>query len=220
MGINSGRQKDKVSFVLATASISYGFKSFDIAAASGVTAADLTTIGHTATVPATGIICLGVNAPKPPRGRKMVAGVAGRGSVNTFIAFDKLVAAATAGWSISKIPTGIGNIGTTPLTTIVVATLSASAGGALYSFPMRTADFTAKGATLGLTTASTAANSAVEQAKVIEGATFPKPGKAKITQVPAGKARPESFSSFYSSSVLDTLKTAGYSCSLEKLYPK
>lgn len=225
MGINSGRIKDKIGFVAVTSQIQYAFKTFDIASVSGITAADLTAIGHSYAVPQTGIIALAINAPKPPRGSKKVTGIAGRGSVNTFVAYDKIAAANAAGWAVSmKSARDIGNIGSTPLTTIAIATLSAASGGALYSFPMRTADFSARSQALGLTAASTTANSASERVKVIEGASYPRPGKAKISEatigVGASAGRMQSFSSFYSTASAGTLQTTGWFVSPEIPYPR
>ena len=105
-----GVKRDRLTFVLINDVFAYGFKTADLAAASGVTQEDLNTgLGHmtaaeAAAVGAGVVMVTGANAPKPARVTKRIpnAPVGSRASVSTFCAYDKLAAANAIGFGLSK----------------------------------------------------------------------------------------------------------------------
>ena len=185
----------------------YGFARKDLTKIPGVTAADITPLGHLTAAAAGGtagaILCLGANAPKPARVRKRLGNaVTAQGSVSTFCSYNALAAAAGAGWRLVK-PVhyvslsgpSAGRRGQT-----VIAELS---NGTLYAFSMNTADVTAYAGALGLQAAA-AVTTDVERKKLVRGSNVPRPGKAGL-EVAVGGGTPDTpisgfsrFESFYS----------------------
>lgn len=105
-----GVKRDQLTFVLINDVFAYGFKTADLAAASGVSAADLKNgLGHMTAAEAAAagagvVMVTGANAPKPARVTKRIpnAPVGSRASVSTFVAFNKLSAANAIGFGLSK----------------------------------------------------------------------------------------------------------------------
>jgi hypothetical protein len=100
-----GVLRDQLTFVLVNAVFAYGWNAPDIAAASGVSTADLKTgLGHMDAVEAAAIsgvvMVTGANAPKPARVTKKITNspVGQRASVSTFVAYNKLASANAAGF--------------------------------------------------------------------------------------------------------------------------
>jgi hypothetical protein len=192
-----GKVRDKLTYVLATNSCYFIFKAKDISALSGISANDLTALGHkTAEAVATDttkIRVVGASAPQPPRATKKLsnAAVGTQQSVSTFCSYVNLAQAQAAGWKISKPRRSVLLRAASALSAsqTAIAVLSDGSG---YCFPMNKADFDSYGATLGLKSAATE-NTAAELAKLVSGSSIPRPGRASIKL--AGGA---SFSSFYS----------------------
>lgn len=102
------KKRENMIFVAVNTVIRFGWKSKDLSAVAGISAADLTKLGHTPEkeVSGTGLILIvGAKAPKPARVTKKIkdAGVTQQQSVSTFCAYDKLSSAIGDGWDLSKI---------------------------------------------------------------------------------------------------------------------
>lgn len=210
-----GRKRDVLTFVNINATLLYGWNAPDLAAAAGVSSADLNTqLGHlgatAAAAIATGIMVMGANAPKPARAVKKVAGAptSSAGSISTYIAFDKRAAAATAGWSVRGSQRGVRL--SAPVagkrSQTAVAELS---NGLLYAFPMNQEDFALVGSTLGLQAA--AQISAVEATKLATGMKQTRPGRASLED--SGGI----LTAFFSTSARDAAVAAGFSVVSEEV---
>ncbi|MGL4498577.1 MAG: hypothetical protein ACRC78_12670 [Planktothrix sp.] len=194
-----GRKREELTYVAASASVMYGFKTFDISAVAGITAGDLTALGHVKaagmTNDAAKVYVLRANAPKPPRvSKKTTAGTAGTTSggagtspltVSTFCAFNKLNDAFAAKWTLAKRGRGVTFRGENSPTR--QRTVAIPIGGGFYCFSCDRSTFTTYGAALGLKGTLTEA----EAAKAFMGASAPKPGNAGT------KTANGSVSSFY-----------------------
>ena len=171
-----GKKRDQTRYVKANAVLYYGFRTKDLSTVTGVTAGDLTALGHLTTLPTNAVACFAANAPKPPRVTKRIAGATAtsQGSVSTFCGFDALAAALSAGWNLSKDGRAVGlrNTGRT-----ITAVVELTPGGVLYAFPMNQADFAQYAAELGLQSAATI-TTAAEVNRLVRGSTYPKPGRA------------------------------------------
>ncbi|HEY9657737.1 MAG TPA: hypothetical protein V6C65_04670 [Allocoleopsis sp.] len=202
-----GVQRDKLTYVRVNSALFYGFKTKDLAAVAGVSSTDLTTyLGHVSAqaVTASDLLCLGANAPKPPRVTKRIAnaGATAQGSVSTFCAYDKIGAATNNGWTLSKPGSfvGLSSSGRT-----ITAVVEITPNGVLYAFPMNAGDFQAYGAELGLKSAASITTES-ELRRLVRGASLPKPGRA-AKALPGG-----SISSFYDPANLADLQqpTSGW----------
>lgn len=194
-----GRVRDELTYVAASTSVMYGFKTFDIGAVAGITAQDLTALGHIAaagmTPDAAKVYVLRANAPKPPRVSKKTnnaspgTGTGGTGSapltVSTFCAYNKLADAYAAKWTLSKRGRGITFRGENSPTR--QRTVAIPMGGGFYCFSCDRSTFTTYGAALGMKGTLTSA----EAEKAFMGASAPKPGTAST------KTANGSVSSFY-----------------------
>lgn len=214
-----GRKRDQLRFVNINDVFLYGWSTVDLAAATGVSAADLSTqLGHLDATAASGgtgsVLVLGANSPKPARAVKRIpnAPTTAPGSVSTFVAYNKRVAATTAGWTISggqrSVRLRAAAAGKRSVT--AVAELS---NGVLYAFPMNAEDFALVGSSLGLQGA--AQISAIEAKKLATGMSSTRPGRAALED--SGGM----LSSFYSTASRDSATAAGFDIlSDEKvLYP-
>lgn len=205
-----GKSRDKLTFVRmgAASTLYYGFRTKDLAAVGGVSAADLTACGHqlVSEMAASNILILGANSPKPPRVRKRVAANptnAQQGSVSTFCAPASLGTAAAAGFFLSK---GGRGVKITPTGRSVTAAAEVSATGGFYCFPMNSADFAEVSADLGLIIP----NSAAERAKCYTGTTSPRPAIVKKQIAGAAGAAGSTISTFCSYDKIDTAIVAGW----------
>lgn len=172
-----GRKRDQLRYVKVNPVLWYGFKTVDLSAIAGVSAADLTALGHTANPTGTGaLLCIGANAPKPPRVTKKIAGASStsQGSTSTFCAYDRLPQAAAAGWSVGKSGREVG-LRTSGRS--VTALVEIAPGGVMYAFSMNAGDFASYGAELGLKSASSITTEA-EINRVVFGSSLPRPGRA------------------------------------------
>lgn len=203
-----GQYRDVLTFVPLNPLFHYGWKTKDLAAAVGVSSADLTTqLGHMTPVQASqvanSIMVLGANSPKPARvtKRDRTAPISQTASTSTFIAFNKMAQATAAGWTMSKGARGVrltANVdGKRKITAI--ATLS---NGLLYCFPLNRVDFDRVAETLGLQSAATITTT-LERQKLATGCTT-KPGRASIDNSGG------TFSTFFSTASLATVVAAGY----------
>lgn len=176
-----GKPKDELHFVAVTSKLMYGFKSRDLSDIPGITADDLTALGHSinpGTFVAGQIYIFNANAPKPARMTKKTSGGVGNpAKVSTFCAYNTIATAMTKGWSMTKKPRGL--------------TIRAGAGpgkeqtgvieinGGLYCFSVDKATLSTYGADLGIKD-STALNTAAERDRAFRGSSWPKPGKASL----------------------------------------
>lgn len=210
-----GRLRDVATFVPLNTVFHYGWKATDLDSALGISAVDLNVeLGHmTATAAAAvvgAILVTGANSPKPHRVKKNLptAALNAAGSVSTFVAYNSLAAATTAGWTMAQRGHGVRlTASTAPVRRITaIATLS---NGVNYAFPMDKADFGTFGADLGLKAAETM-NTTTERARLVTGART-KPGRCSKA-VGSG-----SFSSFYSTDSMDSVIGLGYNIDTEEL---
>lgn len=201
-----GLKRENLVFVLVNDSMYFGFKPKDIAALPGVSAGDVTALGHVApsAVPAGKFRIIGANAPKPPRVTKRLGGAVGtQQTISTYCSFNSVASAQTAGWSLTKSRSGV--MLRSPNSPRPSQTAIAELGdGTLYCFPMNKADFQSYGGELGLQ-ASTVITTNMERNKLVSGSSFPRPGRA--TKLLASGA---SFTSFFSTENLESLMEAGY----------
>lgn len=212
-----GQKRDNTVFVLVNPILLYGFKTKDLAAAAGVSQADLSTkLGHTDAVAAAGVAggvrVIGVNAPKPPRVSKRLpnATINQAASVSTFCAYNKLATASTDNWGLIKSARGVSLQPNAPgrRSVTAVATLS---NAIRYAFPMNAADFETAKAALGLQQSSQITD--LERRTLISGSTSTRPGQASL-QLDNGI-----LTSFYSTDSADNATLAGWSLgAAERVY--
>ncbi|MFQ4134760.1 hypothetical protein PGN35_000400 [Nodosilinea sp. PGN35] len=204
-----GQFRDNATFVLLNPIFCYGWKTVDLAARIGVSAADLKTeLGHMTPLEADAIanrvMVTGANSPKPGRvvKRDRTAPISQPSSTSTFLAYDKLSAATTAGWTLAKQARRVSL--SPPVDGIRSMTAIAElSNGVLYAWPLNRADYDQFGASLGLQSALQI-NTTLERRKLVTGSRT-KPGKAVIRNS-GGE-----FSSFYSTDAEDTAIAAGFS---------
>lgn len=207
-GYTRGQTRENLRFVLINPVFAYGWKTKDLAAAVGVSEADLTTqLGHMDAVAAAAVanvvMVTGANSPKPARVVKRIQGAttAQAASIGTFLAHDKLAAANAGGWSLTKRGRGVrltGNV-TGKRSVTAVAELS---NGLQYAFPLNKTDFDLVSADLGLQSAAQISD--VEAAKLVSGSRS-KPGVAAIEDEQG------TLSTFFSTASREAALTAGFS---------
>lgn len=206
-GYLRNQPRTRLTFVRVNSIFCFGWKAKDIAEGSGVSASDLTALGHmdvaTASAISGRIMVTGANKPKPARVTKKIpnATVAMRSSASTFCAYDKLVTAAAAGWYQSSAAKGVKlqppGEGIRKVTAI--ATLS---NDCLYAFPLDSADFEANKGPLGLQGATEIQDG--ERLRLVRGSRT-KPGRAAKAVTGGG-----TFSTFYSSTNETEAAGAGF----------
>lgn len=198
-----GKKRDNLIFVAVSEMVYFGFKSKDFSAMAGISASDLTLIGHTPLSSATGFKIIGARAPQPPRVKRPIpnAGIGQQRSINTYCAFDKLGDAIGAGWTVTKRkrPIAVKAPSTSRGTMTAIATLSDLSG---YCFALNKADFDEYGSELGLKSTLSITNQ-LERDRLVSGSSIPYPGRA-VKSLAGGN----SFSTFFSTST-DVL-AAGY----------
>jgi hypothetical protein len=203
-----GKKRDQTRFVKANSVILYGFKTKDLAAATGISQADLNNqLGHLDTTAAEalagGIRVIGINSPKPPRVSKRIpnATLNQPASVSTFCSFDKIAASAAGGWGLIKAARGVSLQPNVPGRRTVTA-IAALSNLIKYAFPMNAADFEFAKAALGLQQSSQL--SATERSQLITGSSSTRPGRASI-QLETGI-----LTAFYSTDSGDDAAAAGW----------
>ncbi|OLP19815.1 hypothetical protein BST81_03535 [Leptolyngbya sp. 'hensonii'] len=214
-----GRKRDQLRFVNINDILLYGWNTVDLAAATGISAADLKNqLGHLTAAEADAVanrlMVLGANSPKPARAIKVIpnAPTTAAGSVSTFIAYNKRAVAQAAQWKVGGAQKGVRL--TAPVagkrSQTAVAELS---NGVLYAFPMNQSDFTLVGETLGLQAA--AQISSVEAKKLATGMSSTRPGQAGLEDSEG------LLSTFFSTAKRDDATAAGFSIISEEriLYP-
>lgn len=194
-----GRKREELVYVPASEFIMYGFKTFDLSSVTGISASDITALGHVKaegmTADATKVYVLRANAPKPPRVSKKTGatgggtGTGGAGveplSVTTFCGYNQMSAAFAAKWTLAKQGRGITFRGESSPGR--QRTVAVPLGGGFYCFSCDRATFSSYGALLGLKGTLTDA----EAKRAFMGSAGPKPGRAQA------KTANGSFSSFY-----------------------
>ncbi len=203
-----GSSRDVLSFVKTNPIFCYGWKTVDLAARTGLSSSDITTqLGHMTAAAADAvpnrIMVTGANSPKPARvvKRDITAPISSPGSTSTFIAYDKLSTAATAGWTLAKAARGVRLTANVDGRRSVTAIAELS-NGALYAFPMNRADFELFKAPLGLVDAASITTD-TERRSLVTGSRS-RPGKVSIEQ---GGGM---FSSYFATAAETTALTAGF----------
>lgn len=182
-----GVLRDQAMFVLVNRVIPlyYGWKTKDFGGVVGVTATeyDRALLGHKlgSELPSGALIILRANSPKPPRVSLRVndnPDVSQQESISTFCAIDKFADALKAGW----VQGGYGSnvrLRSNARGLTAIATVYSGEQELSYAFPMNRADFTAYGDQLGLLPPESI-NTDTERARLIAGASQPKPGRAEM----------------------------------------
>lgn len=203
-----GQFRDVLTFVPLNPIFHYGWKTKDLATAVGISTADLTTqLGHMTPTAAAGvansIMVIGANSPKPARvvKRDRTAPITQVASTSTYVAYNKMAAATSAGWSMSKQGRGVRLTAATEGKRKVTAIAELS-NGLLYAFPLDRVDFDRAGATLGLEAASSITTTA-ERQKLATGCST-KPGRCSIDNSGG------TFSTFFATAALEAVVAAGY----------
>lgn len=192
-----GKKRENLVFVLINDVVYFGFKPKDLSSLTGVTAADVTALGHVTVANATSgkVRIIGAQAPKPPRVTKKISGasVGQQQSVSTYCAYPSIATAQGAGWSLTKSRRSVTlrASSTDRPSLTAIATLSDTSK---YCFPMNKSDFETYGADLGLDSAVTITTEA-ERKKLVSGSSIPYPGRA--SKLLAGGS---TFSSFFTTS--------------------
>ncbi|MBD1917167.1 MULTISPECIES: hypothetical protein [Cyanophyceae] len=209
-----GQVRDTLTFVRVNARFMYGWKTVDLAARTGISAADIKgQLGHMtpaeALAGANRLMVTGANSPKPARvvKRDRTAPISQPGSTSTYIAFDKLAAATTAGWTLAKGARGVRLTASVDGRRSMTAVAELS-NGLLYAFPLNRVDFERAGAALGLQAAAQI-TTLIERQSLVTGSRS-KPGRASIED--GGGV----FSTFYSTDAQDAVVAAGYNLETEE----
>lgn len=175
-----GQLRDILTFVKVNANLWYGFVTKDFASITGlgITAADITALGHTtpAAVPVAGLRCIGSQSPKPPVMSKVInrnPGVSEQGKVSTFAAYNAIETAEAKGWRIVR--PGRGVTFSNNARTIAVAAVTSS--GLNYVWPVNAADANNFAEALGLKLPGSMSDT--ERSKSITGTRYPRPAKLK-----------------------------------------
>jgi hypothetical protein len=179
-----GRLRDNLTFVLINPVFAYGWNAPDLAAASGVSQADLTTgLGHmeaaAAAAVANVVMVTGANAPKPMRVTKALvnAPIGQSASVSTFCAYNKLATANGVGFKRSGYARSV-RLTAPSASRRTFSGIVELSNGLLYLQPVDAQAATAdRRAVLGMQTA--AEISSTELLKVARGSTD-RPGRAEI----------------------------------------
>lgn len=204
-----GTLRDVLSFVAVNPIFYYGWKTVDLGARTGISAADIKTqLGHKTAVEAqaiaNSIMVTGANSPKPARvvKRDPTAPISQPSSTSTFVAYNSLAAANAGGWSLSTPGRGVRLVANVDGKRSVTAIAELS-NGARYAFPLNRVDFDRVAEALGLESAATITTTAERNSLVTGSRT--KPGKASIDD--SGGV----FTTFFSTAAESAAIAAGYS---------
>ncbi len=184
----------------ATADTYFGFKTKDFASLPNVSESDIQALGFLLpeALPNGSLLFVRANAPKPPRARKVILKnptVSQQGSISSYFSIEQSSAVLAAGWTISKAAMPVALRATARFTTAIAKV----SNGAYYCWNMNTADFAAYAEPLGLLS-SVNITSATERAKLVRGASLPRPARA-VRKFDDAK----SFSTFVSFDKIDDL---------------
>lgn len=203
-----GTSRDVLTFVAINAIFHYGFKTVDLAARTGISAADIKTqLGHKtaaeASAVANRIMVTGANSPKPARvvKRDPTAPISQPASTSTFVAFNSLAAAAAGGWGLTQPSRGVRLTANVDGKRSVTAIAELSSG-ALYAFPLNRVDFDRVSTVLGLQSAAQI-TTAIERNSLVTGSRT-KPGRCSIED------NGGTFATFYSTAAEAAAIAAGY----------
>jgi hypothetical protein len=202
----SNKPRDQFTYVLVAGNnVYYGFKTKSITQVTGVTADDLVALGHLdpTAVPQGGLRMLRAQAPKPPRAKKTVKrnpSVSEQGSVSTFYGLGRETQVTAAGWDLLN-GARAASLTANARTISAIARLS---NGMYYVFPLNTEVFNAYASQLGLVSPATI-NTATEEAKLVRGASRPRPGRA-IKELNGGGT----LNTFFSTDAFETVRQNGF----------
>jgi hypothetical protein len=195
-----GSLRDVLTFVPLNTIFYYGWKTVDLAARTGISAADIKTqLGHMTALEADA----GANSPKPARvvKRDPTAPISQPSSTSTFVAYNSLAAASAGGWSLAKAARGVRLTANVDGKRSVTAIAELS-NGALYAFPLSRVDFDRAGATLGLQSAAQITTT-LERAALVTGSRT-KPGRCSIED------NGGVFSTYFATAAEEAAIAAGY----------
>ncbi|NJL55716.1 hypothetical protein HC928_11295 [bacterium] len=201
-GYTRGISLSQLRFVKAVknAVVLYGWNTKDFASiVTGVTAADITVLGHKTVAQLGGNPgVLRANKPKPARVTRVFNPNAGpdiQKGVSTFCDADQLTAALAAKWKLAKPAAGVsGGSSRMRLTAVEVGTV-------LYAFTLNAIDLTTYAADIGAKTNLTD----TDFNRMVTGASIPKPAVMGRVLASGG-----TFSTFVDKSKIDTLRAAGW----------
>lgn len=203
-----GSLRDVLTFVALNTRFYYGWKTVDLAARTGISAADIKTqLGHKtaaeAAAIASAIMVTGANSPKPARvvKRDPTAPISQPSSTSTYVAYNSLAASAAGGWSLSKPARGVRLTANVDGKRSVTAIAELS-NGALYAFPLNRVDFDLYATTLGLQSAAQI-TTATERGALVTGSRT-KPGRCSL------EAGGGIFSTYYATAAEEAAIAAGF----------
>lgn len=203
-----GRFRDVLTFVALNSRLHYGWKTVDLAARTGISAAQIKTqLGHKTAAEAaaigSAIMVTGANSPKPARvvKRDPTAPISQPSSTSTYVAFNALATAAAGGWTLAKAARGVRLTANVDGKRSVTAIAELS-NGALYAFPLNRVDFDLYSPTLGLQSAAQI-TTATERNSLVTGSRT-KPGRVSI------EAGGGVFATYYSTAAEAAALAAGF----------
>lgn len=178
-----GQARDQMTFVKVYKNglLYYGWKAKEIESLPGITAGEVTALGHidavTVAALSGAIPILGANSPKPARFKKVLnrrPTAQQQGTASTFVGIDNYADALAQGWSQSSAARGI-----TLTDTARTKTMAAKmANGGYYLFPLNADRALDVAGPLGLILPSSLTGQ--ERLKAFSGSSKPKPGTVKL----------------------------------------
>jgi len=195
---NRGKLRDQLLFVGLNDLLYYGFKSKDASAIPGVSSADLIALGQTAAANiadnSTKILVFSPHSPKPPRYRKTLGNAAGQQqSFSSFCGHQARGTALAAGFTpVPRSGRKVSLRATPGPKGTMISAVAEMENGALYVWPMDSADFGEVGSELGLKSAASITTDAEKKKLIVAPGAGMKPGRAQ-KQLANG-----TISSFYS----------------------
>lgn len=203
-----GSLRDVLTFVPVNPRLYYGWKTVDLAARTGIGAAEIKTqLGHMtaaeASAVASAVLVTGANSPKPARvvKRDATAPISQPSSTSTFVAYNSLATAAAGGWGLAKPARGVRLTANVDGKRSVTAIAELS-NGALYCFPLNRVDFDRVSPVLGLQSAAFVTTT-TERNLLVTGSRT-KPGRCSIED------NGGIFATYYSTSAEAAVLAAGY----------
>lgn len=181
---NRGRSREDLRFVAINDLLFYGFKTKDAASIPGVSASDLTALGHqTATAIAdnnTKILVFAPRAPKPVKFKKSLSNPAGQQqSFTAFCAYNAKATALAAGFTpVAKSGRKVSLRAAVSGNGSKISAIAEMENGALFVWPMDSTDFGAYSTELGLQSAANITTEAERKVLVAAPGAGMRPGRA------------------------------------------
>lgn len=200
-----GKPLDQLRFVrpVKNSTLAYGWKTKDFTSVAGITAKDITPLGHKLADALKGLIpVFRANRPKPARVKKIAArsnDATIQLTISTFCDADALPAALKAGWSLVKASQSVGGGGNRARLAVV------KTSGVLYAWSMNSVDFEEYKTLIG----AEATISAADRLNIVRGLSAPRPARMKLLLTE--KDKPDAtYSTFVADDKVNDLAAAGW----------